>query len=156
MGEAVGSMAVVSNSLVARNGVRERMATWNWKSGTMMYPSKREVVLVEAWCRTFNYVECVRILEAEGLGGISYSTVRRWLGGVRVQDWKNMRLIEKAKAEGYSKDHWKAVGVDMEEGKKVSPFQFMAWKEMGKACGYYDTSGIGINNKVEINFVERA
>ena len=138
-----------------RSEIKDRIAQYNWKTGSMMYPSKRENALIESWCRTFSYAECVRVLEAEGLGKISQQTVKRWLAKEHVSEWKNRRLEEKAKAEGYTRDHWKAQGVDIEEGKKVGAFQFMAWKEMGKACGYYE-GGVGINNNVQINFQERA
>lgn len=146
---------ILASKVEARGEIRRRIALYDYRHGRVMYPSKRENALIEAWVKTFSYAECCRVLESEGLGKISPMTAMRWLKRDHVEEWKNRRLEEKAKASGYTKDHWRAVGVDLESGRvEFTAFQLMAWKEMGKACGYYEAGSGGVTLNQQINFTQ--
>ena len=128
---------------------------FDYKSGTAIFPSKREKLLVETWCRSWNYAECVRVLSDELHCVISPMTAMRWLKRPHVVEWKDSILKQKALSNGYTREKWMADGIGFQEDKtKVGLHRVIAWKEMGKACGFFE-SNLLINNNISINFTEK-
>lgn len=128
---------------------------YDYQRGKAIFPSKREKLLVETWCRSWNYAECVRVLKEELNCSISPMTAMRWLKRSHVVEWKDDILKKKALSNGYTRDKWMADGIGMQDGAKKEFSQLVAWKEMGKACGFYESNAL-INNNIQINFTEKS
>lgn len=140
----------------ARVGMKERVPmVYDWKHGTVVYPSKRETILLNAWCLTFNYAECCRRYKEETGYTLDPMTCRRWLARPHVKDACMEKMRESARARGYTRDHWMSEGIDMQGGGMKKGFaEVVAWKEMGKACGFYEPDLTSQTN-IQINFTER-
>ena len=138
---------------VDENKVRHPL--FSYQTGKMMYLSRKETILIDCWVKTFNYAECGRQIAEVRYGHAPVKeTIKRWLSKPRIAAVVMERLKDKAKAEGYSREKWIGEGRDIKEGLvKVTDQQMMAWKEMGKAMGYYEESrGMGMG--VQINFTQ--
>ena len=134
--------------------VRERRPiVYDYERGLVMYPSVREMKLVEGWCKTFSYVGAIRYMEAEGLGGISQITAKRWLERETARGLIGKILKERAECEGYTRDKWMSDGLRIQREVEVPMTRVIAWKEMGRACGYYEGGNV-MNNFGSIQFVQ--
>lgn len=143
-------------SLMKSDISRDRVPVYDYKRSKVLELSKREVCILQTWERSHNYAECVRVLKEELNTEVSPMTVRRWMGRTHIQERMREDLIVKAKANDLTKEKWLAEGRDMQRNDGKVPFhQIVAWKEMGKALGYYEANAL-INNNIQINFTERA
>ena len=140
-----------------RKDGKERVPiVYDYRRGNVVYPSKRENVLIEAWCKSFNYAECCRVYKEEFGKKLDPMTCRRWMARVHVQERIGMKLKEEAISRGYTMEKWKAEGIGYQmNGEKdgVKFHQLVAWKELGKACGFYVPDVLNQNN-LQINFTQ--
>ena len=142
------------NPVMAKDA-RERVPlVYDYQRGNVIFPSKRERVLLDAWKRSFNYFECVRSLREQLGVVVSNMTVKRWLQRPHVVEWKNKELMEEARARGLTKAKWVSDGLEMQEfnGKK-GLHQVVAWKELGRACGFYEENVFNQTN-LQINVTQ--
>lgn len=151
-GVAVTTMPVKSPETLS--GQRDRVYYYDYEHGREMFLSKRERILLDAWLLSHNYFECVRRLKEETGVEISPMTAMRWLKRPHVVARLNKEMKAKAEANNLTRDEWLAQGVRMQrEDGKVGFHKLVAWKELGRACGFYEESNL-INNQVSISFTQ--
>ena len=133
--------------------VKELSPVYVWKTGNIFHLSKRESMIAECWLKTFSYRDCKELLDREGMG-VSLGAVKRWLGRPHVVEWLKERMVGKARMEGYTRERWMEKGLELQDGKHRNGVELVAWKEMGRACGFYE-EGPGVVFNQQINFTER-
>lgn len=139
---------------VSVKGSKDNYSFYDYKRGVVMQLSKRERVLADTWKRTFSYAECVRVLKDEIGVEISPMTAMRWLKRPHVVSWMQEEMRQEAMARGYTRARWVSEGIEMKDMEgKVGFHKLLAWKELGRACGFYEENIVNQNN-VQINFTQ--
>ena len=155
--EVVSTMPLKASEvpvLALKVGSKDNYSSYDYKRGVVIQLSKRERVLADSWKRSFNYYECVRVLKDELGVVIDPMTARRWLGRVHVQDWMKEEMRQEAMSRGLTRAKWVADGLEFQgmEGR-VGFHKLVAWKELGRACGFYEENSL-MQNNVQINITQ--
>lgn len=151
MGTAIAEAGKVGVELerhpyIVRDGVR--------------YLSVREKLLVDVWLRTGgNVVECKRQLDGMGWRGkkINGKSILQFMTRrPHIVAYVAERLKERALAEGYTEEKWKAEGIEYKNGmRREGKTTFFYWKELGRALGYYrEPENPTMQMNQQINFVQ--
>lgn len=118
--------------------------------------SLREKWLVELRLTGMSYEEIAREYKNKWGKKVSYVTMMRWMRREHVRDCLIKEIGKRAKVEGFDERMWRLVGIEVVEGsREMSSEQVAAWRELGRAGGYYkDGNGGGMSQSVQINFLQ--
>jgi hypothetical protein len=121
-----------------------------WKSGRVIYPSKKERVVAEAYIRSGSLAECERALRREGWV-VSWKTCGRWLQRKNVQDWVMEKMEEGGVYAGWTRERWYKVMTDHIEGRKrLKDGDGYFMNLIAKYKGWETPVGGGVINNISI------
>lgn len=137
-----------------------RYPKYEYQTGTTMFLSKRQRIVVDAYLKTGNEVETTRILneiiDAHG-GGHHYckKAVHKWLQKPHVAQEIAREWMKHGKANWLDEPGWKAWGADVMNGViKATTVMGSVWKEYGKSQGWYKEQAPSMQFNQQINFVQ--
>ena len=145
---------LMTQALAGREPNKKQAIVYDHEQLRTIVLSQKQRVLVDVWVNTHNYALCTRAINEKFHTKHTAVTVKRWLDYQSVRDYCYKLEMDKAIYNGSTQEEWLARGIQVEYGRvKVTDQQLAAWKERGKAMGYYkDESKLQTN--VQINFTQ--
>ena len=121
-----------------------------WKTGTTMFLSKKQQLMLDAYVETLSLDECARVLEANGFDA-DKQDCKRWLEGELVKTHLEDRLREKSIANGWTRERWLLVMTEHLEGKKrLQSGDLYGMNVLAKVMGWDLPKGGGVVTNIQI------
>lgn len=116
--------------------------------------SEREKLICDVFLRFRSFAECHRSLMAKYGKSPSVNTIKGWMRRSHVREYIEEQLLNSAEAS-MTKDEYIAKIRRIAEGdrqvNKTTPF---FWKLLGEAKGFLVKEESGLQNNIQINFVQ--
>lgn len=133
---------------------------YQYETGSTMFLSKRQRIVVDAYLKTGNEAEAARVLNEIGsrhghFHKYSTKAISAWLRKPHVALYVAQKWVDQGKENWMDKPKWKAWGVDVLEGKKKATMAMVAiWKEFGKSQGWYEEKNPASVYNTQYNFLQ--